>query len=275
MSDAFESVSSASVDGSHAQVALELAETIGVPDLDPELLSHALTHRSYAYENGSIPNNERLEFLGDAVLGVVVTDTLFNAHPDLPEGRLAKLRAAVVNARALAEVARTLGLGTHIRLGRGEESTGGRDKSSILADTLEALLGAVYLAHGIETASHTVHHLFDDLIETSAGLGAGLDWKTSLQELAADRGLGVPEYLIADSGPDHEKTFVARVRVGSAVYGHGSGKSKKEAEQQAAETAWNAIKTESALSDVSGRRQVVTVAPLPGFPGLPAAAAVD
>ena len=120
------------------------------PDLDAELLERALTHRSYAYENGGLPTNERLEFLGDSVLGVVVTDTLFRAHPDLSEGRLAKLRAAVVNARALAEVARTIGLGEHIKLGRGEEATGGRNKASILSDTVEALIGAVYLSGGFE-----------------------------------------------------------------------------------------------------------------------------
>lgn len=235
--------------GSHAHAALELAETIGVPDLDPALLTHALTHRSYAYENGSIPNNERLEFLGDAVLGVVVTDTLFNAHPDLPEGRLAKLRAAVVNARALAEVARTLGLGTHLRLGRGEESTGGRDKSSILSDTVEAVIGAVYLQFGFEGASAVVHKMFDPVMVAAAGLGAGLDWKTSLQELSADNGLGVPEYRLTETGPDHEKTFTAKVRVGGETYGEGVGRSKKEAEQQVAETAWCAI--ESSLEAIT------------------------
>jgi ribonuclease-3 len=219
----------------------DLREALGRPVIDEALLDRALTHRSFAYENGGLPTNERLEFLGDAVLGVVVTDTLFRAHPDLSEGRLAKLRAAVVNARALAEVARTVGLGTHIKLGRGEESTGGRNKSSILSDTVEAVIGAVYLSGGFETATEVVHRLFDPLMETAARLGAGLDWKTSLQELAAERSLGVPEYVIDDTGPDHEKTFTARVRVGERLYGHGTGRSKKEAEQQAAETAYTAI----------------------------------
>jgi ribonuclease III len=219
----------------------ELRAHLGVPTLDPGLLERALTHRSFAYEHGGLPTNERLEFLGDSVLGVVVTEALYLTHPDLSEGRLAKLRAAVVNARALAEVARTLGLGHHIRLGRGEESTGGRDKSSILSDTVEAVIGAVYLDKGFFIAGEVVHLLFDPLMSAAAELGAGLDWKTSLQELAADHNLGVPEYLIDDSGPDHEKTFVARVRVGVSVYGHGMGRSKKEAEQQAAETAWHAI----------------------------------
>src|SRR5690606_17233463 len=207
-----------------------------------ELLERALTHRSYAYENGGLPTNERLEFLGDSVLGLVVTDTLFRGHPDLPEGQLAKLRAAVVNMRALAGVARGLGVGAHIRLGRGEEGTGGRDKASILADTLEALIGAVYLDRGLDEASALVHRLFDGLIARSAGLGAGLDWKTSLQELTAVEELGVPEYHVAESGPDHQKTFRATVKVGGKTYGSGEGRSKKEAEQNAAEAGWNEIR---------------------------------
>jgi ribonuclease-3 len=219
----------------------DLRAALGDPTLDAELLERALTHRSYAYENGGLPTNERLEFLGDSVLGVVVTETLFRAHPELSEGRLAKLRAAVVNARALAEVARTIGLGQHVMLGRGEESTGGRNKSSILSDTVEAVIGAVYLSGGFETARAVVHLLFDPLMETAAGLGAGLDWKTSLQELAAEHTLGVPEYVIEDEGPDHAKTFTAQVQVGGDRYGHGTGRSKKEAEQQAAETAYRDI----------------------------------
>jgi ribonuclease-3 len=219
----------------------DLREALGKPALEGDLLERALTHRSFAYENGGLPTNERLEFLGDSVLGVVVTDTLFRAHPDLSEGRLAKLRAAVVNARALAEVARTIGLGDHIKLGRGEESTGGRNKSSILSDTVEALIGAIYLSGGFEASTAVVHRLFDPLMDNAAGLGAGLDWKTSLQELSAEHSLGVPEYVIEDEGPDHEKTFTAQVRVGQNLYGHGTGRSKKEAEQQAAETAYLAI----------------------------------
>ncbi|QIX26193.1 ribonuclease III [Nocardioides sp. JQ2195] len=219
----------------------ELRSALGDPVLDTELLDLALTHRSFAYENGGLPTNERLEFLGDSVLGVVVTETLYRTHPDLSEGRLAKLRAAVVNARALAEVARTVGLGEHIKLGRGEQSTGGREKASILSDTVEAVIGAIYISGGFENAVAVVHLLFDPLLEAAAGLGAGLDWKTSLQELSADRALGVPEYVIEDSGPDHLKTFTAQVRVGEQLYGHGVGRSKKEAEQQAAETAYGEI----------------------------------
>jgi len=222
----------------------DLRQALGRPDLDPGLLDRALTHRSFAYENGGLPTNERLEFLGDSVLGLIVTETLYMTHPDLNEGRLAKLRAAVVNARALADVARVIGLGEHIKLGRGEENTGGRAKSSILSDTVEAVIGAVYLSGGFDAAGDVVHRLFDPLMDAAAELGAGLDWKTSLQELSAQHGLGVPEYVIEDSGPDHAKTFIARVRVGGKLYGHGTGRSKKEAEQQAAETAYREIVAE-------------------------------
>jgi len=227
-----------------------LRAALGDPDLSPELLDRALTHRSWAYENGGLPTNERLEFLGDSVLGVVVTETLYLMHPDLSEGRLAKLRAAVVNARALAEVARTIDLGSQIKLGRGEESTGGRDKASILSDTVEAVIGAVHISSGIEASSKVVHKLFDPLIEAASALGAGLDWKTSLQELAADQALGVPEYVIEDDGPDHMKTFTAQVRVADRMHGNGVGRSKKEAEQAAAETAYRAIAAELGITDV-------------------------
>jgi ribonuclease-3 len=221
--------------------------------LSPALLERALTHRSFAYENGGLPTNERLEFLGDAVLGLVVTDALFRGYPDLPEGHLAKLRAAVVNQRALAGVARGLRLGDFVRLGRGEEGTGGRDKASILADTLEAVIGAVYIERGLTEASALVHRLFDPVIASSARLGAGLDWKTSLQELTAAGVLGVPEYHVDESGPDHQKSFRAVVRVGGRVYGSGVGRSKKEAEQQAAERAWSAISNGEAGQDDAGQ----------------------
>jgi ribonuclease III len=212
--------------------------------LDGELLELALTHRSYAYENGGLPPNERLEFLGDAVLGLVVTDHLYRTHPDLPEGQLAKLRASVVNMHALAKVARVLGdggLGAHLLLGRGEELTGGRDKASILADGLEAMIGAVYLAYGIDTARVLVHRLFDQMLAEAPLRGAGLDWKTSLQELTASGGLGVPEYRVDDEGPDHRKEFTATVYVGGNPYGCGDGRTKKEAEQKAAEAAYKAL----------------------------------
>ena len=230
----------AAVPGAPRAGSDELLHALEVP-LSPELLERALTHRSFAYENGGLPTNERLEFLGDSVLGLIVTDTLFREYPDLPEGQLAKLRAAVVNMRALAGVARGLRLGAYVRLGKGEEGTGGRDKSSILADTLEAVLGAVYIDCGLAEADALVHRLFDPVIARSARLGAGLDWKTSLQELTAAEMLGVPEYHVDESGPDHQKSFHASVRIGGQDYGQGEGRSKKEAEQQAAEAAWNAI----------------------------------
>ncbi len=209
--------------------------------LDAELLVLALTHRSYAYEHGGLPTNERLEFLGDSVLGVVVTEALYRDHPDLPEGQLAKLRASIVNMHALAGVARTMGLGELIRLGRGEELTGGRDKASILADAVEALLGAVYLQFGLEPSRGVVHLLFADLIASAPTLGAGLDWKTSLQELAAARGLGVPEYRVTEQGPDHAKMFTAAVVFSEVAHGDGSGRTKKEAEQQAAAVAYRRL----------------------------------
>ncbi len=220
---------------------LEAAMGVGI---EPELLERALTHRSYSYENGNVPTNERLEFLGDSVLSVVVTTALYHKHPDLPEGQLAKLRASVVNMRALAQVARLLGpggLGAHLLLGKGEEATGGRDKSSILADTLEALLGAIYLQHGLDMSTRVIQKLFTPLMEDAARRGAGLDWKTSLQELTANLGLGVPEYRIEDSGPDHAKTFTAWAVVGGNMYGGVDGGSKKEAEQRAAEAAWQEL----------------------------------
>jgi ribonuclease-3 len=224
----------------HAErAAAWLQDVLGVT-LPGGLLALALTHRSYAYENGGLPTNERLEFLGDAVLQVVVTDELYRRYPDLSEGKLAKLRAAVVSMTPLARVARRLGaggVGPHLLLGRGEGTNGGRDKDSILADALEALIGAVHLGLGLEVAAALVHRLFDPLLAEAATRGAGLDWKTSLQELAATVGLGPPTYDVEDDGPDHAKTFTAAVLLSGTVYGTGSGRTKKAAEQQAAEAA--------------------------------------
>lgn len=210
--------------------------------IDAGELRRALTHRSYAYEAGGLPHNERLEFLGDSVLGLVVTDTLYTTHPDVPEGQLAKLRSAVVNMRALADVGRTIGVGDYLFLGRGEETTGGRDKDSILADAVEAVIGAVYAGSGLVAATALIHSFFDPLIARAARLGAGLDWKTSLQELSAAHDLGVPEYQLSDDGPEHAKTFTARVFIGGTVHGEGTGRTKKDAEQEAASTAWEAIR---------------------------------
>ena len=225
-----------------------LLAALGV-DLDPELLELALTHRSFAYENGGLQPNERLEFLGDAVLGLAVTDHLYRTHPELPEGQLAKLRASVVNMHALAGVARGLGaggLGQHLLLGRGEELTDGRDKASILADAVEALIGAVYLQHGVAVATDLVHRLFGELLAAAPRLGAGLDWKTSLQELTATIELGVPEYRVDEEGPDHLKQFTATVIIGGRRFGSGGGRTKKEAEQKAAEAAWRALSESTA-----------------------------
>lgn len=231
----------------------ELAAELGVV-MDAELFRRALTHRSYAYEHGDLPHNERLEFLGDSVLGVVITETLYRRHPDLAEGKLAKLRASVVNMRALAEVARGIGadgIGKYLLLGRGEDATGGRNKPSILADTLEAILGAIHLQHGIVVATQVIHRLFDPVLEAAPGHGAALDWKTSLQELTAVRGLGVPEYQITSAGPDHAKSFTAAAVVGTSVFGVRPGRSKKEAEQGAAEAAWLALTASEGDSEPS------------------------
>lgn len=220
-----------------------LLDSLGV-ELSEELLSLALTHRSYAYENGGLPTNERLEFLGDAVLGLTITDELYHRHPDRTEGDLAKLRASVVNTQALADVARKLcegGLGVHLLLGRGEANTGGADKSSILADGMESLLGAIYLDHGIDVAHEVILRLFGPLLDAAPTLGAGLDWKTSLQELTAARGMGAPSYVVTSTGPDHDKEFTAVVVVAETEYGTGVGRSKKEAEQKAAAATWKTL----------------------------------
>lgn len=220
-----------------------LLDALGV-QISPELLTLALTHRSYAYENGGLPTNERLEFLGDAVLGVVVTERLYVGFPDRPEGELAKIRASVVNMHALADVARRLGdggLGAHIHLGRGEELTGGRDKESILADGLESVFGALFLDHGIDEAKRVIMGLFEPIIARAGELGAGLDWKTSLQELSAEKGAGQPHYQVTSTGPDHDKEFTAVAVVGGRELGEGTGRTKKEAEQNAAALAWREL----------------------------------
>jgi ribonuclease-3 len=213
-------------------------------DLPDELLTIALTHRSFSYENGGLPTNERLEFLGDAVLGLVVTEELYHRHPDRTEGDLAKLRASVVNTHALADVGRHLsegGLGAHLLLGKGEEHSGGADKSSILADGVESLLGAIYVEHGITVAREVILRLFSSLLDTAPTLGAGLDWKSSLQEVTASRGMGAPSYVVTSTGPDHDKEFTATVVVTDVEYGTGIGRTKKEAELRAAAAAWNAL----------------------------------
>jgi ribonuclease-3 len=197
-----------------------------------------LTHRSYAFENGA-PNhhNERLEFLGDSILGVVVTDLIYRSYPDLSEGEMTVLRAAVVNEVPLANLARSVGLGDHIRLGKGEESSGGRDKSSLLSDTLEALVGAVYIDRGLPAIAEAITPLFEPLVEDAAQSSTRFDSKTALQEIVVREIGELPSYRVASSGPDHDRRFTAHVYVGTELYGSGSGRSKKEAEQEAAREA--------------------------------------
>jgi ribonuclease III len=217
----------------------QLSQKLGV-DIDPELLSLALTHRSWAYEHGQGPHNERLEFLGDSVLGQAVTVRLFTAHPDLDEGSLAKRRAGVVSTLALAEVARRIGLGEHVMLGRGEDLTGGRDKDSILADTMEAVIGATYLSAGPEAATGLVLRLVEPLLNDPERYGAAIDPKTSLQELASRGGFAPPSYAVTSTGPDHDRSFRAVVHVGD-VAAEGTGSSKKQAEMAAALRAWHEL----------------------------------
>ncbi|KAB7757944.1 ribonuclease III [Mycolicibacterium mucogenicum] len=226
-----------------------LLAALGV-QLPDDLLTVALTHRSYAYENGGLPTNERLEFLGDAVLGLVITAEIFRRYPDRSEGELAKLKSAVVNTQALAEIARSLtpdGLGSYLLLGRGEMASGGAQKANLLADGLESLLGATYVEHGHEVAQTVVMGLFSAALDTAASLGAGLDWKTSLQELSAARRIGVPSYVVTSTGPEHDKEFTARAVVGGIDYGEGTGRTKKEAEQHAAAAAYQALEASPAV----------------------------
>jgi ribonuclease III len=186
-------------------------------------------------------NNQRLEFLGDALLSSICSDVLYRHFPGKDEGFLSGMRSKIVNREHLNTVAEQMGIPGLLAA----EKSGIRRPTSIYGDALEALIGAVYLDRGLDTASEFVHRLFDPLIATASGLGAGLDWKTSLQELTAAEMLGVPEYHVDESGPDHQKTFRATVRVAGESYGLGEGRSKKEAEQQAAESAWKAIKARS------------------------------
>jgi len=210
-----------------------LIRALGV-SIDAEMLELALTHRSWAYENGVVATNERLEFLGDSILGQAVTVMLYTSYPLLAEGDLAKRRASLVSSVALAEVARAIGLGQHLKLGKGEELTGGREKSSILADTVEAIIGACYLDCGGDAATALVLRLIDPLMADPDRFGTAMDPKTSLQELAAQRGLSVPVYEINDDGPDHSKVFTATVIVGDDAIATGTGTSKKQAEMSAA-----------------------------------------
>lgn len=217
-----------------------LLDGFGV-SLPADVLRLALTHRSFANENGMLPNNERLEFLGDAVLGLSVAERLYRDYPDRTESEISKMRAGVVNMYALADVAREIGLGDHVLLGRGEQLTNGKDKNSILADTTEAMLGAIYLEHGFQTAKDVILRLFKSRIESAPTVGLHMDWKTELLEKIAGRGLGEPEYNTTISGPAHDPQFTSTVSLQGKVWGHGEGHTKKEAEHHAAREAHDAL----------------------------------
>jgi ribonuclease III len=218
-----------------------LSRRIGYDFDDLALLRRALAHRSWCAEVGGLPSNERLEFLGDAVLGWVVAEIAYRRHGDLPEGKLTDLRKSVVNATALAEVAESIGLGEWLLLGKGEDAAGGRQKASILSDAFEAVLGAVYLDGGVDAAKALVARLFSDRLDVAAGQLDRLDHKTVLQELTARLYDTAPVYLLTEWGPDHAKTFKATVLVDGTALGEGEGKSKKLAEQQAASEAFDVL----------------------------------
>ena len=205
------------------------------------MLELALTHRSYSYEAGGIPTNERLEFLGDSVLGLIVTDELYKLFPDLDESRLSPLRSGVVNMRALAQIARDINLGSYLKIGKGEEATNGREKNSILADTFEALVGAIYLQHGYVKSAEVISKWINPAKVTATSQGSTLDSKTALQELSALMNLASPEYEITESGPDHDKSFMACVFLSDEKFPVGKGKSKREAEQAAAKIAYEVL----------------------------------
>jgi len=213
-----------------------LAQRIGV-DADPQLLQQALTHRSYAYEHGGIPNNERLEFLGDSVLGFVVTDHIFHLLPNLSEGELTKVKNAVVSEKALAIAATEIGLGEFLLLGRGEEQTGGRQKPSLLADAFEAVLGAVYLSVGLPAAADIIDAFVFPLLADTDALRSNADPKTTIVELAQARGLGQVSYVVTFDGPDHDRTFFATLQLAGNAVASADGRTKKAAETAAAEAA--------------------------------------
>lgn len=223
---------------------LELAVALGIPDVDRELFARALTHRSYAYEHGGLPHSERLEFLGDSVLGVVVSSKLFKLDLDANEGDLSRQRASVVSTEALASIAATYRIGDYLLLGKGEEHTGGRSKHSLLADATEAIIGATYVSLGMDAAWALVTRITQPLVDRldSEDLSLGMDPKTALQELAAEQGIGAPVYTETATGPDHDRHFNAEVSIDGVMCGSGSGASKKAAQKIAARTAWRVLR---------------------------------
>ena len=219
----------------------ELVAVLGVEGIDPVLLQRAVTHRSWAFEHERGSHNERLEFLGDAVLDLVVSEELYHRLPDAEEGELSPPRAAVVRESSLAAIAETIGLGHHLRLGRGERASGGAAKPSLLADALEAVIAAVHLSAGPAASADLVRRLFATRIEEVLAAGSALDPKTRLQERSAALGRGIPVYDAEGDGPDHDRTFRAVVTIDGEPLGEGSGRSKKAAEQEAAERALERI----------------------------------
>lgn len=208
---------------------------------DQELLRRAMCHRSWVAESDDHHSNERLEFLGDAVLGWVVADLVFDRYGDLAEGALTDLRKSVVNANALAEVAAELHIGEHLLLGRGEDAANGREKVSILSDAMEAVLGAVYVDGGVAAAFELIERLFLHRLESAISTLDRLDYKSALQEVLAQHGKPSPDYVVRSTGPDHDKTFYAKVIVARKKLGEGEGRSKKSAEQAAASAAFFAL----------------------------------
>lgn len=219
----------------------ELMSRLGHRFADPSLLRLALVHRSWQAENGEPDSNERLEFLGDAVVGFVVAEAAYHRLPGDPESRLSDLRQAVVNTQALAERARSIGLGDFILLGVGEATGGGRDKESILGDAFEAIIGAVFLDGGLDTARGFVHRMLNEEIERTIPVLDTVDAKTALQEVCARRGSTPPHYSTEGEGPDHERVFTATVRIDGEVAGTGTGRTKKAAEQVAARVALHSL----------------------------------
>ena len=242
--------SSPESEGGDVDARDELCELLAYRFADPGLLDLALRHRSWCAENGSVSSNERLEFLGDAVLGVVVTDHLYRAAPDMSEGVLARHRSELVSAAALAGVARSVHLGAALALGKGEEATGGREKTSILADGMEAVIGAVYIDGGIGAATTLVLHLLDERIDEVLHGGLESDHKSRLQELAARRFGQLPRYVLRDEGPEHEKHFWARVELDGETWGEGEGRTKKQAEQAAAHHAFERLRADGTAVDL-------------------------
>ena len=226
----------------------ELEKKLNYTFRDPGLLGEALSHSSYANEHRSagLRSNERLEFLGDSVLGFVTAEFLFVQHPDLPEGDLTRIRAALVCEQSLYEVARKLDLGRYLKLGRGEEAGGGRERTSILADATEAVFAAVYLDGGIGAASTLIHRVLLDAEKEEVVEERRRDYKTALQELVQRQADQVLTYrMIGEEGPDHDKTFLAEVLLNGTQVGTGSGHSKKEAEQSAAKAALRKLEAEA------------------------------